>query len=423
MPVDAVRIERVKLKDLVALADSAVDAAKPGDFIPITKHRAAAMARNPNADPDDVALLLAKEGDRNVGFFGVMPVMLQHDGKLHKVHWLTTWGVAPEYLGKGLGSRLMEEALALDVDLAIVGSKPARRVSAKYGFVEAKPLEYVEINFGIARQYNPISLVIRLVQRLFRKLGVAIDLSFFDRAAGAFFQSLLWPLIKVLAVPAFNEFIDYADLGVDKVNRVTEVFDENVEEYLRKFFFHNPTQELIEGIRKGEEARRNETRFYRDSKVVNWMLGNPWVVERKNSQSKDLNYGFTDWRPSFKQIALRVSVVTLWTPEYVVEAEQGYATFQLSKIRGRRTLKALDYRVFDNFPTQFSLAVGLCRQLNAEVIEGPVELANHLPAWTKWLVRRKQRTLQLHPRAANSPLAAALPALRQTYVDGDTAFT
>ena len=107
---DSVRIERVKLKDLRALAASAVDGAVPGTFILITKHRALAMTHNPFAQPNDVALLLAKQGERNVGYFGVMPVMLQHAGQLHKVHWLTTWAVAPDFLGKGLGSRLMEAA-------------------------------------------------------------------------------------------------------------------------------------------------------------------------------------------------------------------------------------------------------------------------------------------------------------------------
>jgi predicted N-acetyltransferase YhbS len=150
MILEDVRIERVKLKDLPAMAARFIDGAKPDTFIPITKHRAQALVHNPNAEPEDVAMLLATVGERCVGYFGVMAVMLQHEGKLHKVHWLTTWAVASDFIGKGLGSRLMEEALALDVDLAIVGSKPARRVSAKYGFHEVRPLDYVQIDFGVA---------------------------------------------------------------------------------------------------------------------------------------------------------------------------------------------------------------------------------------------------------------------------------
>jgi hypothetical protein len=39
------------------------------------------------------------------------------------------------------------------------------------------------------------------------------------------------------------------------------------------------------------------------------------------------------------------------------------------------------------------------------------------------LVRRKQRTLQVHPRTEDSPLGRAWSQLRQSYVDGDMAFT
>lgn len=389
MPVDAVRIERVKLKDLVALADSAVDGAKPGDFIPTTKHRATAMAHNPNADPNDVALLLAKEGDRNVGFFGVMPVMLKHEGKLHKVHWLTTWGVAPEYLGKGLGSRLMEEALALDVDLAIVGSKPARRVSAKYGFVETPPLHYFGIDFGVAGRYNPITLVLRLVRKLLSLVGLRIDIRGPEVAVALFFDAIFSPLLRPLLYGSLER-----KLGKDT---------------------HTVRVEAVSQVKFQTKPDQEATGFYRSGDAVNWTLAQPWVARPGQSASERMKYGFTDARKDFEVVA--------WQAFAPSGEELGYVVFQSSVIRGRKVLKVLDYEFVASAPAHLLAALALRQgsRVRADVIEGPLEVA--APFGKGLLVHRKQRTLQLHPRAANSPLAAALPTLRQSYVDGDTAFT
>jgi GNAT superfamily N-acetyltransferase len=389
MALDAVRIGRIKLKDLTAIAASAVGGAAAGDFIPITKHRAAAMTHNPNADPNDVALLLAKEGDRNVGFFGVMPVMLQHEGKLHKVHWLTTWGVAPEYLGKGLGSRLMEEALALDVDLAIVGSKPARRVSAKYGFVETPPLHYSEIHFGLAGRYNPLSLLLRFVRKLLSFVSLRIDIREAEAAVARFFDAIFSAILRPMLYAQIER-----KLGKDT---------------------HTVRVEPVGQVKPLTKPAANATSFYRSADVVNWMLAHPWVVRPGKSASERMKYGFTDARKDFEIIA--------WQAFAPDGGELGYVVFQSSVIRGRKVLKVLDYEFPPSAPADLLAALALRqgRRVRADIIEGPVQIAT--PFGMSLLVRRKQRTLQLHPRSANSPLAAALPALQQTYVDGDTAFT
>ena len=65
-----IRYTYIKVKDLPALADENITGAAPGKFIPITRHRAAAMAANPYADPDDVGMTVAYKGDELVGYFG-----------------------------------------------------------------------------------------------------------------------------------------------------------------------------------------------------------------------------------------------------------------------------------------------------------------------------------------------------------------
>lgn len=385
MILEDVRIERVKLKDLPATAARFIDGAKPGTFIPITKHRAEAMVHNPNADPEDIAMLLATVGERCVGYFGVMAVMLQHEGKLNKVHWLTTWAVAPDFIGTGLGSRLMEEALALDVDLAIVGSKPARRVSAKYGFREVKPLDYVQIDFGIAGRYNPISLLLRLLRKVFSLVRIRVNIEPISRRFEQLFEFLFGWLIRPIMVWLTRRKV--ADIRTERIDRIDVV-----------------------------QARATPG-FARDKSVINWMLHEPWVVPQHQSESNMLNYAFSDSRKEFEVFAWKVSS----------DNRVGFVCFQQSDVRGRKVLKVLDYQLARSQQSDVLLLATLKRagEARIDVIEGSADLAEPLgnDLLGRLLVRRKQRTLQVHPRAADSPLGRAWQQLEQTYVDGDTAFT
>lgn len=392
MPADQVRIERVKLKDLPAMAARFIDGAAPGAFIPITKHRAEALVHNPDADPQDVAMLLATQGDRCVGYFGVMAVVLQHEGELHKVHWLTTWAVSDDYLGKGLGSRLMEEAVALDVDLAIVGSKPARRVSAKYGFHEVKPLDYVQLDFGVAGRYNPLSLILRGLRKLLSFVGLRLQTESIDAALGRFFEAIFGPLVR----PYLLKLV--ARRLAIQIGR--------------------PAMHPLTQIPAASSKAPAQTGFHRDERTINWMLANPWVLPSP-SNSADLKYGFTDWRPAFQ--------ISAWQLKTNEGQPLGYAVFQFSRIHSRGVLKVLDHHFDDGKHGGFllAMAIRLACESGAQIIEGPAVLAEPLGngLLARTLVRRKQRTLQVHPRAAGSPLGQAWPQLEQTYVDGDMAFT
>lgn len=377
--MDSIRIERIALKDLSAIAARYVDGAAADTFIPITKHRAAAMSFNPHAMPEDVALLLALQGQRPVGYFGLMAVQLAHAGQLHTLHWLTTWAVSKDMLGKGLGSQLMQAAIDLDVDLAIVGSAPARRVSAKFGFQEAPPLDYVRLDFEVAGRYNPLSLLLRGLRKLASLVGLKLLIeplqAVFHRIFEALFGWLLRPLLFALASAA-------ADRG---------------------------TEARLESAQGLAVPAPEDTSFYRDAAVLSWTLQHPWVMPAP-SDSAVLDYEFTDWRPGFEIFA--------------VGDGQHYALFQFSRIHGRGVLKALDATL----PPSRWLAAALraARARGAHVMEGPAELAAALnPLARRLLVLRLQRTLQLHPRSAGSPLAQALASggFVQHYTDGDMVFT
>ena len=118
-----IRIEHIKVKDLVPFAERVIGAAKAGQFVPISMQRAEAHAHNPYAAKEDVALLVAIDADEEVvGYFGILPLLLRHGSDYHKVHWFTTWNVSSKVRGRGVGADLMTEALTLGHDFLIVGS-------------------------------------------------------------------------------------------------------------------------------------------------------------------------------------------------------------------------------------------------------------------------------------------------------------
>src|SRR5690606_30585475 len=111
-----------------------------------------------------------------------------------------------DMLGKGLGSQLMQAAIDLDVDLAIVGSAPARRVSAKFGFQEVAPLAYIRLDFEVAGRYNPLGLLLRGLRKLASLVGLKLTIepvqALFHRIFETLFGWLLRPLFLVLAQAA-----------------------------------------------------------------------------------------------------------------------------------------------------------------------------------------------------------------------------
>jgi GNAT superfamily N-acetyltransferase len=388
-----IRIERVPVKDLPALADRLIDSAAPGSYVPITKARAHAQVHNPFAAPEDLGLLLAWQGERVVGYFGVLPVMLAHEGELHKVLWFTTWSVHPSMLGQGVGSGLMANALELAHDYAIVGSAPARHVSAKFGLQEVARLDYARIDFRLVGCYNPLGLLLRLLRKLFHIVGFKLKIEglqrALERAFEALFGWLLRPPLRAWALAPYRRQLN--GLHIDRVQRVTPSAPESSDP--------------------------NHTGFYRDSRVVNWMLAHPWLVPSGQSPTEGLDYGFTDARPFFEQIAWQLSDGS--------GANQGYIVFQFSPIEGSRVLKVLDHHLFGAAEGQaVPLALKMAHMLRADVIEGPIALAGmRQRGWMgRLLVEVRQRICQVHAHEVNSPMARARDQLQQSYVDGDTAF-
>ncbi|MCH7662903.1 MAG: GNAT family N-acetyltransferase [Chloroflexi bacterium] len=394
MPDEDIRIERVTVKDLRAFAAGIVEAAQPGEFIPITMQRALAMAKNPYADPDDAALLVAYHGEALISYFGMMAVMLQQGRERHKAQWFTTWMVAKNYLGRGVGSRLMQAAVDLEQDYLIVGSKPARGVCDKFGFERLPPYEFTVIDFRMAARFNPITLLFRGLRKALHLVGINIDIAKVNRIAALTFERLLGTFVRPILY-ALATLRVMRGLPDHRFEEVAEV--------------HSPVWD--------EAAGTSATRLYRGDEVVNWMLRYPWVLQPGQSQSEGLDFYFSDTRAEFKIFAHEI-----YSDDY-----RGYVAFQFSVIGDSRVLKVLDVSLISELDARYVLpmALAVAKSKGAHQIEIPSEYATALESGVlgKLIMTKKQRICQVHPKAEDSSLGKAWRNLQQNYVDGDTPFS
>lgn len=394
---DNIRFEHIKLKDLETFSRNVIDTAKPGQFVPISLQRAVALPQNPYADPEDVSLLVAFDGDEIVGYFGIMAVNFRHGEEIHKAHWFTTWMVSPQLRGKQIGSRLMEEALSLNQDYLIVGSKPARRVCRKYGFQEFGPLKYALLDLDIGAQYNPLTLLLRALRKSLYLVGMSIPYEKINRPVARFSNKMLAPFTRPLLARLLLR-------------------------YSRQFLVNIITKEVDQVRSESVSNSPAWSGFVRNPQVVNWMLKYPWVVEPGQSRTQFLDYYFVDVYQTFRSFALEI-----YSKDDGIY--QGFAVFALLEHNGQITLKILDYSLPPKNVNDLvlSLAFRIAAENKVTRLEGPIELTVNFKREKPWLARlmldTKERIYQGFPKAESSPLGKAILELELNYCDGDTPFT
>ncbi|UCF95240.1 MAG: GNAT family N-acetyltransferase [Desulfobacterales bacterium] len=171
MGTDRIRIEKITLKNLHDFACQSLTDTAFKETAPISLSRARAQARNPYALPDDVILVLAYVGERCVGYHGLLPGQFLREGNFSQVHWATTFFVAPDFRGRGLGELLIMEILKLNRDFAVtrmtVGAQQAYR---KAGLRPLGILRYYQLRVERILGQDPFSQkIIALCQAIRRK--------------------------------------------------------------------------------------------------------------------------------------------------------------------------------------------------------------------------------------------------------------
>lgn len=396
MSQNNIRIEHIRVGDLPEFAENFIKISSPGQFVSITQQRAIAHASNPNAASDDIGLLVAYDEDGDVvGYFGILPILLRNGEELHKVHWFSTWSVSSKVRGMGVGTKLMEEALTLELDFLIVGSVHARRVCKKFGFWEKNPLVYYWIDMSGMGNINPVKWILRLLRKIFHilKINKVIIIS---TNTTQWLDKITSPITKKLFYFLLSKFTKQS-LGGCRFNEVSSVH----------------------GL-ESAPAILPRVEMFRNIDTINWMLNYPWIKGIGQSATENMDYFFSDTRQLFKYLPIEVI-------DRKKENIIGFIVFSISKKSEMIVLKTLDYQFIeiDHMHIIAGLALYYGKRFNADIIEIPESVSDFFKSTSvgRLLLQKKERIYQCHPAFDKSPLASAWDYIEFHLYDGDMPFS
>jgi GNAT superfamily N-acetyltransferase len=232
-------------------------------FVPISKLRALSHANNPRARPEDIALILAFDKEKLIGYLGSIPEYLFIDEKRIPVCWLSCMWVLPEYRRAGIASRLLADAYKIYRTYIFITNYIPRSKAAffKTGyFREIKTLPGVRAYFR--------SDLLYLLSRRYSKLKVL--------------RPLLW----------------LADTMINAGNSVKNFF---LLRHLKIAYSYEQLETINETAGSFIREAMKGTPFRRSQEEFEWMMKYPWVSNVREDQIDYKKYYFSQYSPDFKQ--------------------------------------------------------------------------------------------------------------------------
>jgi len=257
------RLDRRALAEFIA-----TEAYRELPQLPISRHRARSQIANPRARPEDVLLILAWREDRLLGYLGLLPDALwDRNGRPRSVAWMSCIWVDANERGQGIARRLVEDALeACGGRLLATGfTAPARRLYDKLG-------AFTDLATLPGRRWYLRSALAALLppkHSLFaRSKGI---LGVLDRLANAVLDLRLH--FGRPALGSFRlEYVTYIDTGL--------------EQYIREC--------------------SEQSLFRRAQPELNWLLGNPWILQAPEPDDYARRYAFSALARQFAQTGVKV---------------------------------------------------------------------------------------------------------------------
>ncbi len=380
------QLECVKLRDVLDFACRHAEEKKAGEPAPISRSRARAWQSNPHADPDDIALIVARIDGHCAGYLGLMPALAKIHEQTEKVYWFSTLYVPEDRRNTAIGGVLLMRAIALGYSLAATGSsQEARKTYEALQFVEHGSLDYYELDLT---RRNLLGGPFRLARKLVKNGGRETPL--LDRAvatSGKFSRDFIYPLL---------------------LNRFAPT---------RRSWSTTTSCELPERGFEASTEERPPIRFLRDAELVSWMLREHWVTTEPAEDTPD--YHFKDLRDHFEYRVVEVS-----DPES--GADLGWMVVWLTSRDQLRDLHVLDYSMDTEIARDLMarIAIEQARDFDAHRIFLPDICARAIQAAGGWGGRFKKhsRPSFCRPSPRARVLRESLPNLQLDYADGDIGF-
>lgn len=392
MQGDQIKIEKIKLKDICNFAEKALSLPPYQVVVPISMRRALSQAKNPYGRPDDIALLVAFSADRCVGYHGLLPSLLKQGDRLNRVHWATAFYVSPEFRGRKIGRRLLEEIKNLKLDFIVPQmTESAERAYRNAGYKDIGCLTYFQLR---AERLDILSIL--------------------SGSAGPVPEKITRRPKPLTGGLKRMQHAIYR--GTKNVFYSIAIKDQR---HLENRFKWKVVDRIDESCRRPDTGHSNLPSFFRGIEAVNWMLQNPWVVSKKPGEKKTQNYYFSETRDIFKYIAIEI---------YRLEDRRpaGFMVLSVSHKKEKTRIKLLDFYLQDvkdpgivGYPL-----LKYAKKFLADRIEYPDYLAAYFQSlpWTKKLIKRQTRLYLFHSCSSDSALAVSRRKILFDYCDGDTAF-
>ena len=389
-----IRIKKIKLADLYDFACEIPANSSFREVAPISLIRAMSQSKNPSGRPEDVVLFVAFSGNQCVGYHGLLPTIFNHGDDYSRVHWATTFFVAPDFRGQGIGKCLLEKIKNAKIDFIVTQmTESAERAYRSAGYKDIGRLNYFQLR----------------VDRL-------------DFLAG-FLDAIITYLTKKTPCPKAIH------IGLTRVNRliyrITKIIFyrrvlRNNYRRPRRMFTWKVVDQINESLWGSLDRHRIGPGFFRGVAAVTWMLKYPWVVSSSARKADVPNYYFSGVRDIFRYIAIEIN-----SPEEGLP--KGFMVLSVSDKKEKTRVKILDF--YFNNPTDCEIAVYLAlryaKVFLADRIDYPASFENYFKKTTgfKKLIKKQSHLYMFYPASNHSPLAVYNGKIVFNYCDGDTAFT
>ncbi len=237
----------INCQELVSFTQSSLFS--NAEVIPITKHRAKSMASNPDASPDDPAVVLALKNNRIIGYV----CLLAGNAGGNKIFWNSGWWVAPG-----------ENQIALLLLLK------ALKISG----------ERMLLTDMTSHTYDIISNL-----HLYSFINKGTYYRFFIRIYLSDFVGILKPVDTII-----NSIKSIRDRMKYKVPEILSVeFPAKIDQETDNFIQEHNKQDLSA----------------KDRMFFNWIVKHPWILPAgKDEANEKMRYYFSSFEDGFRQLPI-----------------------------------------------------------------------------------------------------------------------
>lgn len=261
----------IQVKDLLAFVES--ELYQTAEVLPITKERAISQYYNPNAERDDVALIIALDDTNRIrGFIGILPEKLYIDNTPEKFYWNTCWWVDPDH-GRPAAMPLFYMML--------------KHTNAQLIFFDLTPKTYKIID-----TLPYFTTVTKEGVKAFLRFNFSGVLPSKHRVFHFLYGLLkgIDNLLNGLILPYLNSYKTKCIRNVDTKSSIEIDFVSEIDDEATDF---------IEPLRQNQFIQRGKNEF-------DWMIKYPWINTTQQAKMESYKYPFSVYAASFNNYFVKI---------------------------------------------------------------------------------------------------------------------